>query len=122
VNDRDWLADDLVDGAQAVAEELGLDMLHVYARGKDVVLDMLLVPHASRKEGRGSRAVERICKMADAMGRRVVLSPAVRDPRGRGTTSRARLIRFYKRFGFVENRGRHKDFTISESMLRDPKP
>ena len=29
-------------------------------------------------------------------------------------------MKFYKRFGFVENKGRKKDFTISEGMYREP--
>ena len=36
-----------------------------------------------------------------------------------GTVSR--LIKFYKRFGFVENKGKHKDYEISYLMYRLPK-
>ena len=36
-------------------------------------------------------------------------------------TSQARLKKFYKKFGFVENKGRNKDFEISELMYREPK-
>ena len=32
----------------------------------------------------------------------------------------SRLKDFYKQFGFVENKGRNKDFTISDSMYRLP--
>ncbi len=60
-----------------------------------------------------------IVDYADATGKRVVLTPGQKDDR-HGTTSRSRLVTFYKRFGFVENKGRAKDFTISESMYREP--
>ena len=34
--------------------------------------------------------------------------------------SKKRLITYYKRFGFVENKGRQKDYEISEGMFRYP--
>src|SRR5579875_1479924 len=37
-------------------------------------------------------------------------------------SSRAGLDRLYRRFGFVPNRGRHADFTISESLMRRQRP
>jgi hypothetical protein len=61
-----------------------------------------------------------LADLADDLGKRVTLSPAVRDDH-MGTTSRSRLVDFYKRFGFVENKGRKKDFAVSDSMYRDPK-
>jgi hypothetical protein len=45
------------------------------------------------------------------------LSTAQRDPH-HGTTSSSRLKRFYKRFGFVENKGRSYDPSISDNMIR----
>jgi hypothetical protein len=62
--------------------------------------------------------MEALCAFADRHGLRIIVSPA--DKNDDGTTSRARLVRFYKRFGFVENRGRRKDFRISEGMYREP--
>jgi hypothetical protein len=56
---------------------------------------------------------------ADQAGRRITLSPAQKgDPNG--TTSRSRLVAFYKRLGFKENKGRSKDFTTSAAMVREP--
>lgn len=37
-----------------------------------------------------------------------------------GGTSVKRLTDFYKRFGFVENKGKNKDFTIRDTMYRVP--
>ena len=37
-----------------------------------------------------------------------------------GATSILRLKKFYKRFGFVENKGRNKDFQLSCGMYRKP--
>jgi len=38
-----------------------------------------------------------------------------------GASSKERLKRFYRRFGFVSNKGRQKDFTLFDSMYRLPK-
>jgi hypothetical protein len=38
-----------------------------------------------------------------------------------GASSVSRLKKFYKQFGFVENKGRNKDYEISEAMYRLPK-
>jgi hypothetical protein len=32
-----------------------------------------------------------------------------------------RLVGFYKRFGFVENKGKNKDFSTMDLMIRPPK-
>jgi len=45
------------------------------------------------------------------------LSTAQRDPH-HGTTSSARLKKFYKRFGFRENKGRRYDAAVSDNMIR----
>jgi 8-oxo-dGTP pyrophosphatase MutT (NUDIX family)/GNAT superfamily N-acetyltransferase len=82
-------------------------------------LSHLVVPKAERKKGVGSRFMERLCEMADKAGVMISLTPAMKDD-GFGTTSRTRLIQFYKRFGFRENKGRNKDFRFRDSMLRRP--
>jgi hypothetical protein len=51
---------------------------------------------------------------------KIVLTPGLSDKQ-HGTTSQSRLIDFYKKFDFVLNKGRNKDFTISELMFRLPK-
>ena len=53
---------------------------------------------------------------ANQSGKTMALSPSTDF----GASSVGRLKDFYKQFGFVENKGRNKDFTISESMYRLP--
>ena len=60
----------------------------------------LEVPKADRKSGVGTRAIERLEAFADQRSATIVLTPALAD--AGETTSRARLVRFYKRFGFVD--------------------
>jgi len=100
-------------------KSLGLKSLNLFESNGDLKLDTIIVPKGERKEGVGTKAMQAIIDFADSKGLRVTLTPAVKDD-FQGTTSRARLVKFYKRFGFVENKGRKKDFTISESMYREP--
>lgn len=85
----------------------------------DIRLEHLAVAKDKRKQGIGSQIMQDLANFADANGVRMTLTTGVRDPHF-GTTSRARLSKFYKRFGFIDNRGRNKDFSISDNMLRVP--
>lgn len=113
---------ELVSWASSVKKKLGLKAFDVYKSiNGDLKLGLLIVPKDSRKQGTGSAAVEQFIAKADEMGLRAVLTPALKD-KDFGTTSRSRLVRFYKRFGFVENSGRNKDFTLDAgAMYRMPK-
>lgn len=84
----------------------------------DLKLHDIIVPRGKRGEGLGTKAMTALCELADREGLRIVLEPASKTPGA--TTSRARLVRFYKRFGFVENKGRNKDFEIMIGMYRQP--
>lgn len=86
---------------------------------RDWAINMLEVPKEKRKQGVGSAVMQEIAKEADVSGARVLLDPASKDA-GHGTTSRNRLIKFYKRFGFKHNKGRNKDYRLSYAMYRNP--
>lgn len=95
-------------------EEFSLNMIH-----GNIMIFMLIVKKENQKKGTGSEALRRLVDFADQHGKRIILSPAEPDDDW-GTTSRSRLVKFYKRFGFYENKGRKKDFSISNSMIREP--
>jgi GNAT superfamily N-acetyltransferase len=115
------MGDDIAAFADEVKNRLGLKHFSVFDRKNgDIVLDMIEVPKEARGAGVGSEAMRELVARADAEGKRVLLTPGLRDEL-HGTTSRSRLVKFYKQFGFVENKGRAKDFTISEGMYRDPR-
>ena len=80
-----------------------------------ITLSRIVVPKEKRNTGIGTDAMQQIIDYADQSGKRVALSPSS-DFGG----SKERLKEFYKRFGFVENKGRNKDFSISETMYREP--
>lgn len=78
-------------------------------------LSAIVVPAESRGSGVGTQIMTELCELADRAGRTITLTPAS-DYGG----SKTRLVGFYKRFGFVENKGRGKDFSISAGMYRRP--
>jgi GNAT superfamily N-acetyltransferase len=88
----------------------------VSEKDKVITLSKIALEPEARKQGVGTAAMQALTEYADRTGQRIVLSPATDF----GATSKGRLVAFYKRFGFVENKGRSKDFTVSESMLREP--
>ncbi len=115
--------DDVVEGiegfAEGVRKKYGLDNFDVYENKNGISLNMISVPKGARKQGAGSAAIEELTRYADDKGKRITLSVGQKDD-GFGTTSRARLVKFYKRLGFVENKGRNKDFALPPGMYRDP--
>ena len=101
-------------------EKYNLKSLFIFENDTDIIIDMIEVPKENRKQGIGTAVMQEIIFYADKNNKRILLTPGLRDKK-HGTTSRSRLIKFYKRFGFVENKGRNKDYTISYSMYRNPK-
>lgn len=85
---------------------IGDDKLH---------LSKIVVPKDQRNQGLGTQVMDDLVKQADDIGATVTLSPSA-DFGG----NKERLKDFYKRFGFVQNKGRNKDFTIWKSMYRAP--
>ena len=83
----------------------------------DISLGLFVV--GEKKQGTGTKVMLKLCELADQYQLRIILNLAARN-RNFGTTSSNRLMKFYKRFGFVENKGRKKDYSISDAMYREP--
>ena len=104
-----------------IQSQLGLKAFYVYERGDDIVLDSLIVGKDKQGQGLGSKAMNMLTDYADQHGKRIILTPGSQD-KTHGTTSRNRLVRFYKQFGFKENKGRTIDYEIGAGkMYREPK-
>jgi GNAT superfamily N-acetyltransferase len=82
----------------------------------EIKLSRIEVPPNVRGKGLGTAAMNQIIKMADESGKTITLTPDTSF----GATSVSRLKKFYKKFGFVENKGKNKDFLYKDSMLRLP--
>ena len=105
--------------SKQLRKDLNLKTL-LMSQGREggIELTSIIVDKGARKNGTGSLALRRIVEYADRVNARITLTPAVKDEY-HGTTSRRRLVKFYKRFGFVENNGRLKELTISGAMFRN---
>ena len=77
-------------------------------------LSRIVVPKDERSSGLGTAVMDDIIKMADDQGAVISLTPDMSF----GGSSVSRLKEFYKKFGFVENKGRNKDFSTRNTMIR----
>lgn len=79
-------------------------------------IDRLIVPGRERRQGIGSRVLTFLLAEADKHGMPVFLT-AQGNPEW-GTTSNRRLAHFYRRFGFVPNKGPNKEWRTNYTMVR----
>lgn len=79
-------------------------------------ISQIIVPEESRGNGIGSKAIQDLVDYADSTNQRITLTPST----DYGATSKKRLTNFYKRFGFIENKGNNRDFSTMEGMYRVP--
>ena len=96
-------------------EEHGIDA-DVYNGRNAIELSKIVVPKEKRGEGLGSKFMQDLISHADKHEKRIVLSPS----KDFGASSVNRLKEFYKKHGFVENKGKNKDYSINHSMYRQP--
>ena len=96
-----------------VGEEVEVS-LHGDAK-KGYVLSKIEVSGDERNAGQGTKEMQNIVDRMDREGAIIALTP---DDAFGGNKNR--LIKFYKRFGFVPNKGRNKDFRFRETMIRYP--
>lgn len=100
--------------AELEAEYPGLK-LDLLGSGDRITLSRIVLPKEGRGQGTGTAVMQRIAAWADQNGKTIGLTPS-----GDFGGSKSRLPGFYKRFGFVENKGKNRDFEISEAMFRVP--
>lgn len=85
-------------------------------KGDVITLSRIVVPESERGAGKGTAAMQALIDYADSTGQHIALTPSS-DFGG----NKKRLTDFYKRFGFVENKGKNRAFSTSESMYRQAK-
>ena len=84
--------------------------------GGTIKPNQIIVKKSKRGGGIGSKFMQDMINLADSQGRFIEISPSTDF----GASSVNRLKDFYKRFGFVCNSGRNKDYSISSTMYRTP--
>lgn len=117
---RDLLRENIHSWAHDIRKKYDLETLQVSEDFEIIYLNFIMVKPEYRDQKIGSKVMQSLCDYADSVGKKIALSPTKRNA-DFGTTSQSRLIDFYKKFDFVLNKGRNKDFTISELMFRLPK-
>ncbi len=83
---------------------------------KPVIVHQIVVPKSERGKGTGGKIMRELLEVADRNGDTVALTPS--DSFGGSVT---KLKRWYASLGFVFNKGRAKDYEISEDMYRLPR-
>jgi len=104
-----------------IQSQLGLKVFNLYDQGNTIVLASLVVGKDKQGQGLGTKAMTMLTDYADEHGKRITLTPGLQD-KIQGTTSRGRLVKFYKKFGFKESKGRDIDYALGAGkMYREPK-
>jgi len=93
-----------------------LDELFITEKDDYLRLHSILLKDDVKESGYGTQIMNDIIKYADDNNKIVTLTASASYGSAKG-----RLIDFYKRFGFVPNKGRNKDFRFQDTMIREPK-
>ena len=110
---------ELLESIQTVKQQwdnLGIDHF-MYESNGIINLSQIVLAKKSRGSGIGSQAMQLLTKYADDTNQTITLTPS----KDFGASSVTRLVEFYKKFGFVLNKGKNKNYQISEVMYRLPK-
>jgi hypothetical protein len=88
----------------------------VYERPDSIRLMTIRVDKNIRRKGHGTAYIKDLINYADKVQKMVTLSPSGKE----WGSNKSTLISYYKRFGFIENKGRHKNYRINDTMYRLP--
>ena len=97
---------------QALAGEYGIQ-LYLGDNGEGITISKIVVPEDQQNQGIGSQVMQEIVDYADSRGMPIALTP---DDTYGGSVNR--LEQFYRGFGFVPNKGRNKDYSFMETLIR----
>lgn len=106
-----------IDNGDEIGRKYGIYRLEISADGHGgdyFRIDSIRME--TKGDGRGTAVMERICEWADKNNVVLTLTPSD----SYGASSVGRLVSFYKKFGFVSNKGRHADYNTMQSMYRVP--
>lgn len=91
------------------------DYLFLHESGDTVFVDNMVVKKEYRDRGVGTKILEDIIAYADGEGMVIALTPTSEF----GT--KTKLTKWYKKHGFVENKGKNTDFRLRDTMYRLPR-
>lgn len=93
-----------------------LEFVWISGNSEKIFISQIKIKKEFRNQGVGSKIMKDLIEYADRTKSSLYLTPD--DSLG---SSLARLVKFYKRFGFVPNKGKNKDWSTQETMLRHAK-
>ena len=96
--------------------KLGASECWINSNRDSIYVSKIIVDKSKRNKGIGTSIMKYLTDYADKNNKVLTLSPSI----DYGATSKERLIRFYRRFGFKPNKGRFADYRFSSSMIRRP--
>jgi GNAT superfamily N-acetyltransferase len=100
-----------------------IDRVGIYfdANNQSIFISDFYIKPENRRQGIGTKIMNSITKFADEVKLPIVLIPEPEDD----VMTVSELISFYKKFGFVLNKGKQKDYSFSDpfatTMYRLPK-
>jgi len=86
--------------------------LEVYETGHKIELQKIEVPPMYRNGGIGHDIIQTLQTYAKSVGKPIVLRPEAE------TRQKANLFRFYDSLGFVKNKGKNADYTLSSPTAK----
>ena len=86
------------------------------SKNNRIELSAIVIDKKQRGKGIGTIFMNEMIAMADSNKSVITLTPST----DYGASSKKRLIEFYQRFGFVENKGKNRNLEISDDMYRLP--
>ena len=82
-----------------------------------IYLDFILIAENCRNSGLGTKFMKQFVALADLVNCPLALTPDI----SYGAPDEITLENFYKRFGFINNIGKDRDFSTMQTMIRPRK-
>jgi hypothetical protein len=95
------------------------ELMITHNRLVESAIELIWIIVQNRKQGVGTAIMRELCEFADRHAAEIRLKPASKGDYA-ATTSRARLIRFYKRFDFVLDKHNLGKITSIPVLIRKP--
>jgi GNAT superfamily N-acetyltransferase len=89
--------------------------IDLHDRKDTIRLSRIIVPKEKRNQGIGTKFMNDLIYIANREKKIITLTPS-----GDFGGNVKKLKTFYKNFGFIENKGRNKDFSISDTYYKEP--
>jgi GNAT superfamily N-acetyltransferase len=95
------------------------ELMVTHNRLVESAIELIWIIVQNRKQGVGTAIMRELCEFADRHAAEIRLTPASKGDYA-ATTSRARLIRFYKRFDFVLDKHKPGKIVGIPVLIRKP--